>query len=639
VEAVAELVAKRARKITTAFYHGGEPIRVIRPFLEGTVPKPYLLAMTAAGQSALNVSGLDTVVIEDMRFSNQIERGKNVLTRTHLGANEILQMAGRVHGRVEGGRVFMLSDRQIDFNSLRPVAPEFQLAGDSERVALTSAALGVRADELDLPVPLDKTAYRRAVALLESRGIIENGRLTKYGRAVEALPVERAWSELLVHAEEDLVPFVAVMASIESLHRMTREERDLEGLTVPGSDHLTAYNLYVDAFRAHGYVGKVYELPRHLFHDEIEEWAEARGALVKSVEDAALGMASVYRALDMPLPQQMRYVDDAVQRKFADLLARFMPFDLVIDEHTADGGDVRVSKTSVCGSWGAIAGELRYFADRSGIPRAGIEGTQIPFDLVRRYATQGEAELVVDWQRKKNPLVLRRRLAYFGFELGREQEAIEEFPEAIAAKARHALAESLAREEARHGAVKRNHDAITMVRDVWRRSGGRTPRLSMADLTARYETKLAGVNSLDAFRAADLTLDLSGVVPEAERAKWMALPSVATIRDREVEIEYDVEEDPSGGMAGVARLRLPEKMARTLAEQELPALDRPLRFIVTRGQRGAARGKTLEELQEVLDRPWTEHEVERESARPTRKEERRDRVKHRKHGRKGRRGR
>ncbi len=171
-----------------------------------------------------------------------------MLTRTHLGANEILQMAGRVHGRVEGGRVFMLSDRQIDFNSLRPVAPEFQLAGDSERVALTSAALGVRADELDLPVPLDKGAYRRAVALLESRGIIENGRLSRYGKAVEALPVERAWAELLVHAEEELVPFVAVMASIESLHRMTREERDLEGLIVPGSDHLTSYNLYVDAY-------------------------------------------------------------------------------------------------------------------------------------------------------------------------------------------------------------------------------------------------------------------------------------------------------------------------------------------------------------------------------------------------------
>ncbi len=639
VEEVAELVSRRAPKITTAFYHGGEPVRVIRPFLEGEVHKPYLLAMTAAGQSALNVSGLDTVVIDDTRFSNVIERGKNVLTRTHLGANEILQMAGRVHGRVEGGRVFMLSDRQIDFNSLRPVAPEFQLAGDSERVALTSAALGVRADELDLPVPLDKSAYRRAMALLESRGIIENGRLSRYGKAVEALPVERAWAELLVHAEEELVPFVAVMASIESLHRMTREERDLEGLIVPGSDHLTSYNLYVDAFRAHGYVGKVFELPRHLFHDEVVEWAEARGALVKSVEDAALGMASVYRALEMPLPREMRYADDAVLRKFADLLARFMPLDLVIDEQTADGGDVRISKTSVCGTWGAIAGTLRYFADRSGIPRAAIEGTQVAFDLVKKYATQGDAELVLDWHRKRDPLLVRRRLDYFGFELGREQESIDVFPPEYAAAARHALAESLAREEARHVAVKRNHDAIDEARELWRRSGAATPRLSMADLTSLYEARLTGVNSLDEFRAADLTLDLSGRVNESDRARWMALPSEVAVRDREVDIEYDVEEPPGGPPVAVARLRLPEKMARTLHESELPMLDRPLRFIVTRGQRGAARGNTLEELQEVLERPWTDHEIARESARPSRREERRERVKKHdrggKHGRKG----
>ena len=108
--------------------------------------------MTAAGQSALNVKGLDTVIIDDTRFANVIERGKNVLTRLHLGANEILQMAGRVHGRVEGGRVFILSDRDIEFSALRPTEPEFQLAGDSERVALTCADLGVRADELDLPM-------------------------------------------------------------------------------------------------------------------------------------------------------------------------------------------------------------------------------------------------------------------------------------------------------------------------------------------------------------------------------------------------------------------------------------------------------------------------------------------------------
>ena len=155
----------RAPRINTAFYHGGEPIRILRPFLEGGEQKPYFLAMTAAGQSALNVHGLDTVVIDDMRFTSIVERGKNVLTKLHLGANEILQMAGRVHGRVAGGRVFILSDRDIDFFSLKPTEPEFQLAGDSERVAITCADLGVRADELELPVPLDRVAYRRAIAV------------------------------------------------------------------------------------------------------------------------------------------------------------------------------------------------------------------------------------------------------------------------------------------------------------------------------------------------------------------------------------------------------------------------------------------------------------------------------------------
>jgi ATP-dependent helicase HrpA len=29
------------------------------------------------------------------------------------------------------------------------------------------------------------------------------------------------------------------------------------------------------------------------------------------------------------------------------------------------------------GSWGAVAGTLRFFADRFGVPRAGIEGTQL----------------------------------------------------------------------------------------------------------------------------------------------------------------------------------------------------------------------------------------------------------------------
>ncbi|MDF1503568.1 DEAD/DEAH box helicase [Roseisolibacter sp. H3M3-2] len=609
VEQAAEHVGVRFPRINAAYYHGGEPIRVIRPFLEGGEARPYVLAMTAAGQSALNVRGLDTVVIDDTRFANVVERGRNVLTRLHLGANEILQMAGRVHGRVEGGRVFILSDRDIDFATLRPTEPEFQLAGDSERVALTAAALGVRADELDLPVPLDRASYRRALQRLQDRHVVDDaGRLSPYGRAVEALPVERAWAELVVNAEDELLPFLAVMSSVESLHRMTREERDLEGLVVHGSDHLTAYNLYAEAYREAGYVGEVYGLPRHLFDAEkIERWAERRGVLVKSIEDAALAMASVYRSVGFALPTSMPWAGERVHRRFADLLARYMPFDLVIDEETAWGDNARVSKTSVCGSWGAIAGTLRYFADRFGIPRASIEGTQVPPDLLRKYAHRGEARL--DYDARRKTLVLTRRVEYFGFELERELEALSEWSGELEAQARRVLAEALARGEARHAGVRRNERAVEEVREVWRRSGGRTAKLGMKELADLYEAQLEGVTSLDEFRARPLRLDLDALVPAEERARYADLPDVASVRGRDVELQYDVEEDAAGAPLGVVRLRLPEKLARTLVEEELPALDRPVRFVVTRGQRGAVRAETLDDLQAQLDLPWTPDEV------------------------------
>jgi ATP-dependent helicase HrpA len=611
VEEAARYVAERFPRITSAFYHGGEPIRIIRPFLEGGAEKPFFLSMTAAGQSALNVKGLDTVIIDDTRFANIIERGKNVLTRLHLGANEILQMAGRVHGRVEGGRVFILSDRDIDFSALRPTEPEFQLAGDSERVALTCADLGVRADELDLPIALDRRAYREAVAHLESRGIIENGRLSRYGKLVEALPVDRPWAELVVNADDDLIPYLAVMSSIESLHRMTREDRDLEGLVVAGSDHLTAYNVYAEAFASAGYMGQVYGLPRHLFDERIEEWAEQRGVLVKAIEDTALAMASVYRGVGLPLPERLPYAREDTRRRFANLLAQYMPFDLVIDEETADGQEARVSKTSVCGSWGPIAGELRYFADRFGIPRASIEGTQIPIELVQRYAKRGAGEVVYDPRRKQGALALRRTLEYHGFELDREYEALDEFPPELEDRIRSLLADSLARGEARHSALKRHRGIIEEIREVYRRSGGATPRLGVAELTPLYERALAGVHSMDAFRSSQLPIDFDAIVPLEERARFLALPDAVDIRGRTVPIDYDVEE-VSGATRGVARLRLPEKLARTITEEELPTLDRPIRFTALRGPRGAVRATTLGELQDMLDRPWSPDEVVRD---------------------------
>ncbi|MFI5246022.1 MAG: DEAD/DEAH box helicase, partial [Gemmatimonadales bacterium] len=614
VELAAATVGARFPRITSQFYHGGEPIRVIRPFLEGTVVKPYLLAMTAAGQSALNVQGLDTVVIDDTRFANVVDNGRNVLTRLHLGANEILQMAGRVHGRVAGGRVFILSDRDIRFEALRPTAPEFQLAGDSERVALTCADLAVRADELELPVPLDRASYRDAVAKLEARGIIEHGRLTRYGKAVEAMPVDRPWAELLVHCDDVLLPYVAVMSAVESLHRMTRDDRDLDGLVVRGSDNLTAYNAYAEAFTKCGYVGEVYGLPRQLFDPAIEQWAERRGVLVKAIEDAALGMASVFRAAKIGLPAVMPRASDQIERRFVDLLAKIQPFDLVIDELTAGGQEARVSRTSVAGSWGAISGTLRYFADAYGNPRAAIEGTNVPMALVKRYATSSAQVLVYDARHKQTPLAMERKVDYFGFELEREREAVHEFPAGMEDEARHVLAEALARGEARHAAVLRNRQPIEEVREAYRRSGGATPRLGLAELTAWYDAQLREARNLQEYRAAPLRFDADEFVPRSERARLAALPGAAEIRDRAVPMHYEIEDTPDGPR-GVVRFVIPEKVARGLAREELPELDRPVRFTVTRGARGSVKAASLDELGEALDRPFTDDEARRPQAR------------------------
>jgi len=610
VEEAAEWVRSRYPRIAAAHYHGGEPIRVIRPFLEGTVPKPFFLAMTAAGQSALNVPGLDTVIIDDTRFTNVIDRGRNVLTRVHLGANEILQMAGRVHGRVANGRVHILSDRDIRFEALRPTAPDFQLAGDSERVALTCAGLGVRADALELPVPLDRVAYRRALVHLESRGLVENGRLTKYGRAVEALPVERAWGELIVNGDDELLPMLAVTSGIDSLHRMTREGRDLEGLVVRGSDHLTAYNVYAEGFRTAGSIGSVYGLPRHQFEPgTIATWAERRGVLVKSLEDAALAMASVYRSVGLPLPTHLPLVRQEMQRKFADLLARFMPFDLVIEEQTAEGHEARVSKTSVCGSWGAVAGPLRYFADRQGVARASIEGTQLSIELIKQYAQRHPPELRLDFERKHSPVVLQRRVTYYGFELSREVEALPEFAPEMAPAARALLADAAARGELRHPSVRRNQPVVEDVREVWRRLGGTTTRLGQAELAAWYLVQFGDATNWEQIRALPLKLDRRVFVTEAQLAAAQALPGAVELRDRTVSLEYDVEEH-DGVPLGVVRLRLPEKLARSVVQEELPVLDRPLRFVVPRGQRGSVHASTLGALIDALDAPFTPAERE-----------------------------
>jgi hypothetical protein len=292
----------------------------------------------------------------------------------------------------------------------------------------------------------------------------------------------------------------------------------------------------------------------------------------------------------------MPYGDRKSLELFTELLAKIMPFDLVIDEQTADGREARVSRSSVCGSWGAIAGSLRYFADRFGVPRASIEGTQVPERAIRRYARRDRPEVVFERQRRREGLMVVRTLEYFGFTLDREVEALAgPFPPELADSARRALVEALLGGATPHPDQAKIRRALERLGHYWRRSGGRLTQAGAEHVGAQIAAQLSGVNSWDEFIGTRIHLDADAAVPEHERERLDALPASIFLYGDRVPVDYEVEQG-----TGVIRLRLKEGQARRLRPNDLPPFDRPVRFTVTRGKHEAVRASSLEELRQGL---------------------------------------
>jgi hypothetical protein len=274
-----------------------------------------------------------------------------------------------------------------------------------------------------------------------------------------------------------------------------------------------------------------------------------------------------------------------------------MPFDLVIDERTADGHEARVSKTSVAGSWGAVAGALRFFADRFGTPRAGIEGTTLSYDLVRQYASLGPPKVVLGGPRKHQRLMVERRLNYFGFDLEVDVEPITgKIPPELQEPARAVLTQALIDGETIHPDQQRLRRTLSELDELWRRSGGTLKAISPEELRIRIREQLGGVSWEDFLRAR-IVLDLRELVEEETRERLEALPGRLHLRGDAVPLDYEVEDG-----IGVARVRLREGQARRLRADELPPLDRPLRFAVQRGSHPPIQADTVPALQSALQR-------------------------------------
>jgi hypothetical protein len=338
-------------------------------------------------------------------------------------------------------------------------------------------------------------------------------------------------------------------------------------------------------------------LPRHLFDEQgLAEWAEGRGVLVKAIEDVALGTASVYRALESPLPAKLPYAGKELQEGWIDLVARIMPFDLVLDEQTADGQPARISRNSVAGSWGAVAGNLRYFADRFGVARAAIEGTTLPYDLIRRYARRGNRMVELGGPRKHRGLQLQCRLSYFGFELEAEVEPLPaEVPEALGPALRTELTRALLAGETTHPNQARIRRGAALLGELWRRSAGTLAAASPDEVRRHLAKQLEGVSGWDSFLSARVDLDPGLLVSEAASTPLMSLPASVRVLGDVVPLSYEITEE-----GGVVRIMLREGQARRLNERDLPRLDRPIRFAVVRGNRPSLEADTIEGLSAAL---------------------------------------
>ncbi|HKP28989.1 MAG TPA: hypothetical protein VJU15_06285, partial [Gemmatimonadales bacterium] len=229
--------------------------------------------------------------------------------------------------------------------------------------------------------------------------------------------------------------------------------------------------------------------------------------------------------------------------------------------------------------------------------RASIEGTTLSYDLVREHAQWSAPDIWVTGDGKRQGLSIVRRLHYFGFELEADVEPINgAIPDDLIEKARAALAGALVKDATRHGDQGVITRGVEMLDEWWRRSGGVLDAASSEAIRAQLQSQLTEVKSWQDFLRTRLSLEPARMVSAEERQTLEQLPGMVRVAGDAVAIQYGLERG-----SPVARLVLREGQARRLRPSEIPALDRPLRLVVHRGEGPAIEGSTIEELIKRLD--------------------------------------
>ncbi|MFZ5364763.1 MAG: DEAD/DEAH box helicase [Patescibacteria group bacterium] len=435
-EVFADKYAKTAG-LHVDFYHGGENAKKLRKYLRGEIERPFLIFMTAAGSSSLNISGLDTVIIQDETFRQVVHSGVKVLEKVSLSNNDILQMAGRVIGRVNGGSVIILTHRSIIFEELRPQLPEFVLGGDLEQVALICARLDISLDELDPIGDIDRDEFARIRQLLRQRKLIsEDNKLTGYGEKIDRLPVSRAWAENLITAEPDteLFAVVLVCSCISSLYDLLirNQKQEFHGIAemiISGNDFLTGYSIIEEVVNndALSYVWKdnITGETEYRFTKEFPHWCRDNGVSSKAVREVLLAVKSVCRAYRQPLYRELPVISPGndLEGKFNRLLIAVRSLELAAHNGlTIAGHMVFPSSRSVCGHnvggqramRGAMIGQSRAFKTKSGHQLRSFEGVELNVDDIHEYI-DGMEVVEVEISPDGSKAIVAIRLSAFGF--------------------------------------------------------------------------------------------------------------------------------------------------------------------------------------------------------------------------------
>jgi hypothetical protein len=123
------------------------------------------------------------------------------------------------------------------------------------------------------------------------------------------------------------------------------------------------------------------------------------------------------------------------------------------------------------------------------------------------------------------------------------------------------------------------------------------PELSPESLRALIRAQLDRIDGWEDFQRTRVVVDPEAMIAGETRAPLDALPGMVRIRGDAVPIDYEL----TGG-EGIARIRLREGQARRLRTDEVPPLDRPVRFAVQRGRHAPILADSVAELQTLLGR-------------------------------------